>query len=446
MQRDHVDGKGKSSMKTSPLLERYRGLVDDSQITAIYEVASSLQGLRVLHLNTTDQGGGVAEILHELLPVMEELGIRHGWKVIPLDEASGYFSARIVDMLQGYDRGEFPETEKEVFLEKLRSAVQRDGDYQADIYFIHDFQLAPLAQLYPWMRPALWYCHVDTAQPNPSAQAYIQQYLDPYEIVCFNSEASVFKDLPPEKTRVVTLGIDPFRVKNRFLPRARGIEILARCGIDTERPLITQVSRFGTWKNPWQVIDIYRLVKQEMPSVQLALVGAMEARDDFKAQEILFDLQKQYVDGDPDIHLLSDPAQIGHEEVNAFQRYSSVILQRSIREGFGFTVTEAMWKNQPVVGTSVTGLRMQITHGCNGYLVDDTETAAEYTQKLLTDRELWRELGESAHETVRKRFLFPTLILGYLQALLQTCTKSSKHSESEIVCPDTNVANVEIAA
>ena len=433
-------------MKTSPLLERYRGLVDDSQITAIYEVASSLQGLRVLHLNTTDQGGGVAEILHELLPVMEELGIRHGWKVIPLDEASGYFSARIVDMLQGYDTGEFPETEKEVFLEKLRSAVQRDGDYQADIYFIHDFQLAPLAQLYPWMRPALWYCHVDTAQPNPSAQAYIQQYLDPYEIVCFNSEASVFKDLPPEKTRVVTLGIDPFRVKNKFLPRARGIEILARCGIDTERPLITQVSRFGTWKNPWQVVDIYRLVKQEMPSVQLALVGAMEARDDFKAQEILFDLQKQYVDGDPDIHLLSDPAQIGHEEVNAFQRYSSVILQRSIREGFGFTVTEAMWKNQPVVGTSVTGLRMQITHGCNGYLVDDTETAAEYTQKLLTDRELWRELGESAHETVRKRFLFPTLILGYLQALLQTCTKSSKHSESEIVCPDTNVANVEIAA
>ena len=183
-----------------------------------------------------------------------------------------------------------------------------------------------------------------------------------------------------------------------------------------------------------------------MPSVQLALVGAMEAKDDFKAQEILLDLQQQYVHGDPDIHLLSDPALIGHESVNAFQRYSSVILQRSIREGFGFTVTEAMWKNQPVVGTSVTGLRMQITHDYNGYLVDDTETAAEYTQDLLTDREYWRELGENAHETVRKRFLFPTLILGYLQVLLQAYTKSSKHSESEIVCPETNVANVEIAA
>lgn len=433
-------------MKTSPLLDRYIGLVDESQIAAIYEVASSLHGLRVLHMNTTDQGGGVAEILHELLPVMEDLGIRHDWKVIPLDEASGYFSARVADLLQGYDTGQFPETEKNVFLEKIRSAVQWDQDYQADMYFIHDFQLAPLAQFYPWMRPALWYCHVDTAQPNPSAREYIQQYLDPYEIVCFNSEASVFKGLPPEKTRVVTLGIDPFRVKNRFLTKARGLEILARCGIDTERPLITQVSRFGTWKNPWQVIDIYRLVKQHMPSVQLALVGAMEAKDDFKAQEILLDLQLHYVDGDPDIHLFSDPAQIGHEEVNAFQSYSSVILQRSIREGFGFTVTEAMWKNQPVVGTSVTGLRMQITHGYNGYLVDDTETAAEYTQKLLTDRELWRTLGENAHESVKKRFLFPTLILGYLQTLLQAYTKISKRSESEIVCSDTTVADVEIAA
>lgn len=406
-------------MHTSPLLERYRGLVDESQLAAIYDVASALTGLKVLHLNTTDQGGGVAEILHELLPVMEELGIQHDWKVVPLDEASGYFSARIVDMLQGYDMGEFPETEKKAFLEKLRSAIPCDKTYQADIYFIHDFQLVPLAQLYPWMRPALWYCHVDTAQPNPSARAYIQQYLDPYEMVCFNSEASVFKNLSPEKARVVTLGIDPFRVKNRFLPRTRGLEILARCGIDTNRPLITQVSRFGTWKNPWQVIDIYRLVKQNIPTVQLAMVGAMEAKDDFKAQEILLDLQEHYVDGDPDIHLLSDAVQIGHEEVNAFQRYSSVILQRSIREGFGFTVTEAMWKNQPVIGTSVTGLRMQITHGYNGYLVDDTATAAEYTYKLLTDRELWRTLGENAHETVSKRFLFPTLMLGYLQVLLQ---------------------------
>jgi trehalose synthase len=404
-------------METSPLLDRYKGIVSASLIDQIYEVAHSLAGLRVLHVNTTAQGGGVAEILSDLLPLVEELGIRHDWRVISLDEASGYFTARLVDMLQGYDTGAFPEADKQVFLEKLRHAVGKGPASQADIYFIHDFQLVPLAQYFPWMKPAIWFCHVDTAHPTPSAQRYIRRFLDPYAMTCFNSPASVFEDLLPEKVQVVTLGIDPFRVKNRDLPRERGMQILSSCGIDPARPLITQVSRFGIWKNPWQVIEIYRLVKQEMPSVQLALVGAMEAKDDIKAEEILTDLQRNYVHGDADIHLLSDPTLITHEVVNAFQRYSSVILQRSIREGFGFTVTEAMWKKQPVVGTRVTGLQMQITHGSNGYLVDETEAAAAYTLQLLQDRDLWRELGANAYETVRQRFLFPAMILDYLKAL-----------------------------
>lgn len=404
-------------MQISPLLDRYKGIVDESVIDQIYEIARSLAGTHVLHLNTTAQGGGVAEILQELIPLMRDLGIPHDWKVIPLDNASGYFTARLADMMQGYDMGAFPEAEKRVFLEKLRHSLGNEQDYRADMYFIHDFQLVPLATFFPWMRPTLWFSHVDTARPNPSAQQYIEQFLDPYAIVCFNTQASVFKDLPPEKVQVVTLGIDPFRIKNRFLSPNRGLELLSRCGIDTTRPLITQVSRFGVWKNPWQVLDIYRLVKQQMPSVQLAMVGALEAKDDIKAIEILADLQQNYVHGDPDVHLLSNPATVDHEVVNAFQRYSSVILQRSIREGFGFTVTEAMWKKQPVIGTQVTGLQMQITHNVNGYLIDDSETAAVYTIKLLQDRELWRKLGENAYETIRQRFLFPTLVLDYLKAL-----------------------------
>ncbi len=404
-------------MGLSPRLDRYKDLVDASLINQIYEVARSLAGLRVLHFNTTARGGGVAEILQELIPLMQELGIPHDWKIIPLDDASGYFTARLVDMMQGYDTGAFPEADKQVFLEKLRRSLRDKQDYQADLYLVHDFQLVPLAEFFPWMRPAIWFSHVDTAHPEHSAQQYIEQFLDSYTIACFNSQASVFKDLPPEKVQVLTLGIDPFRIKNRYLPEARGMELLTRCGIDTARPVITQVSRFGVWKNPWQVLDIYRQVKQHIPSVQLALVGALEAKDDIKALEILADLQQNYVHGDPDIHLLSDPAIINHEVVNAFQRYSSVILQRSIREGFGFTVTEAMWKKQPVIGTNVTGLRMQISHSFNGYLVDDSETAAAYTIELLQDRELWRELGENAYQTVRQRFLFPTMVLDYLKAL-----------------------------
>ncbi len=431
-------------MKNSPLLDRYKGIVSASQLTQIYEVAHELAGLHVLHINTTAQGGGVAEILSDMLPLVEELGIQHDWKVISLDEASGSFTARLVDMLQGYDTGAFPEAEKQVFLEKLRHAVSQEPAYQADVYFIHDFQLVPLAEFFPWMRPAIWFCHVDTAHPTPSAQQYIEQFLDPYAITCFNSSASVFKDLPPEKVRVVTLGIDPFRVKNRDLPRDRGMQILSNCGIDPTRPLITQVSRFGIWKNPWQCIEIYRLVKQQMPEVQLALVGALEAKDDVNAQEILADLQRNYVQGDADIHLLSDPAIIDHEAVNAFQRYSSVILQRSIREGFGFTVTEAMWKRQPVVGTHVTGLEMQITHGSNGYLVDGTEEAATYTLRLLQDRDLWRELGANAYETVRQRFLFPSLILDYLKALQGALTSASALASLESVPLTSSVTSNEL--
>ena len=431
-------------MKNSPLLDRYKGLVSASLLTQIYEVAHELAGLRVLHINTTAQGGGVAEILSDMIPLVEELGIQHDWKVVTLDEASGSFTARLVDMLQGYDTGAFPEEEKLVFLEKLRHAVSQEPGYQADVYFIHDFQLVPLAEFFPWMRPAIWFCHVDTAHPTPSAQQYIEQFLDPYAMTCFNSSASVFKDLPPERVRVVTLGIDPFRVKNRDLPRDRGMQILSNCGIDPTRPLITQVSRFGIWKNPWQCIDIYHLVKQQMPAVQLALVGALEAKDDVKAVEILADLQRNYVRGDADIHLLSDPAIIDHEAVNAFQRYSSVILQRSIREGFGFTVTEAMWKRQPVIGTHVTGLEMQITHGSNGYLVDETEPATAYTLRLLQDRDLWRELGTNAYETVRQQFLFPTLILGYLQAIQGALANASALASLESVPFTSSVTSKEL--
>ncbi len=218
-------------------------------------------------------------------------------------------------------------------------------------------------------------CHVDTANPDPDGKAYIDQYLDAYKVCVFDTPLSVFRTLPPEKGHVITPTIDPFSEKNRYLTPTKGLRMLAQCGIDTKRPLITQVSRFGNWKNPWQVIDVYRLVKQEVPSVQVALVGALEAADDIKAKEILKDIEAKVGD-DPDIHLLYDPAVIRHPEVNAFQRYSSIIFQRSIREGFGLTVTEAMWKYQPVVGTSVTGLRAQIIDGQNGYIADDTEVCA----------------------------------------------------------------------
>jgi trehalose synthase len=225
--------------------------------------------------------------------------------VIPLDEASNLFAAHLVDLLQGIEHEDIPEADQHVFLEKLRRTpeMQQAKQNQADLYFIHDFQLAPLATLFPWIRPALWMCHVDTANPDPGGKAYIDQFLDAYNVCVFDTSLSVFNGLPPERTHVITPTIDPFSEKNRFLPPEKGLKMLAQCGIDTTRPLITQVSRFGNWKNRWQVIDVYRLVKQELPSVQVALVGAMEAADDIKAMEILKDVQGR-TGADPDIHLL----------------------------------------------------------------------------------------------------------------------------------------------
>jgi trehalose synthase len=410
--------KEQGTLKRSPQLDRYRHFVGEEVLAQIYGAAESLAGLSVLHINTTAQGGGVAELLHSLIPLMEELGIPHTWKVIPLDESSNLFAAHLVDLLQGIDHGDIPEADQHVFLEKLRHTpiMQQAEQNHADIYFIHDFQLVPLATLFPWVRPALWMCHVDTANPDPGGKAYIDPFLDAYNVCLFNTPLSVFNDLSPEKAHVITPTIDPFSEKNRFLTPAKGLKMLAQCGIDTTRPLITQVSRFGNWKNPWQVIDVYRLVKHELPSVQVALVGAMEAADDIKAMEILKDIQAK-AGADPDIHLLYDSAVIKHPEVNAFQRYSSVILQRSIREGFGLTVTEAMWKYQPVVGTSVTGLRAQIIDGQNGYIADDTEACAKHTLELIQNRDVWRKLGKQAHERVKDNYLFPTIVLQYLDAL-----------------------------
>jgi trehalose synthase len=414
-------------LKRSLQLDRYRRFLGEDVLARIYRAAESLAGVSVFHVNTTAHGGGVAELLESLLPLMLELGIPHSWKVIPLDQESNLFAAHLVDLLQGMEHGDIPEADQHMLLEKLRRTpdLQRAEQNHAGIYFIHDFQLAPLASLFPWMRPAIWMCHVDTANPDPKGKAYIDQFLDAYNICVFDTPLSAFKTLPPERTHVMTPTIDPFSEKNRFLTPAKGLRMLAQCGIDTTRPLITQVSRFGDWKNPWQVIDVYRLVKQKLPSVQVALVGAMEAADDIKAIEILKDIQAK-AGADPDIHLLYDPAAIKHPEVNAFQRYSSVILQRSIREGFGLTVTEAMWKYQPVVGTAVTGLRTQIIDNQNGYIVDETEACAERTLKLIQDREVWRKLGKQAHKHVKDHYLFPMMLLQYLDALKKARGISSR--------------------
>jgi trehalose synthase len=404
-------------MNTSSILDRYERYVGSSLLETIYCKADKLKDAQILHINTTLTGGGVAEILEALMPITDALGIKHRRKVVNLDDELNHFTDHLVDMLQGNEPGDIAEQTGRMHLDKLSQELASLAEERADIYFVHDFQLVPLARLCPWMKPVIWVCHVDTAHPNPNAERYVSQFLDDYDLCLFNSQASVFKGLAPEHTRVLTLGIDPFRVKNAELAREDGMELLRQCGIDTQRPLLTQVARFGRWKNPWQAVDIYRAVKQHIPAVQLAFVGAMEAADDKGAVNVLHDLQT-YAQGDADIHFLYDPQLIEDTHVNAFQRYSNVILQRSLREGFGLTVTEAMWKYQPVIGTSATGMSLQIVHGHNGYIADDTETAAKYAIQLLQDHTLWQRLGKNAHEYVQTHFLLPMMLSVYLDVVM----------------------------
>lgn len=407
-------------MTIASQLERFTQFVNEEYLEQLYDQASMLAGKHIVHLNTTENGGGVAEILRAIAPLTETFGIHHTRKIVSLDSESNTFTTRLVDLLQGGLPGELPTTEQQRHLEKLSRVLAQDETMQADLYVVHDFQLVPLARLYSWLRPVVWFSHVDTAQPNPHAELYIRHFLDDYELYLFNTALSVFKNLPPEKVRVITLGIDPFKPKHEPMTQQEGKALLQSCGIDPTRPLITQVSRFDRWKNPWQVIDIYRSVKSQIPDVQVALVGAMQAADDINAGNILREMQ-QYAGGDPDIHLLYDPDVIMDPQVNAFQRYSDVILQRSTREGFGLTVTEAMWKYQPVVGTTATGLHTQIIHEYNGYIADDTPTSAEYTCRLLQDHALKEQLGQQAHDHVRQNYLLPMMIKSYIDVLSFFC-------------------------
>jgi trehalose synthase len=407
--------KSTSAISNSRLIH-YKDLVGEHLLDEIEVMSRQMQDLCVIHYNTTVKGGGVAGTLRDLLETVNELGIKHHSKIVHLDESGCRFMAKLSELTQGGGAGTLTETEQAEFIQGLRRSLTHISEDRADVYWIHDIQLVPIAKLLPNMRPAVWLCHVDTANPNRNAEQFIRSYLSDYDLCVYNTPLSAFKREPVKSFETIALGIDVFGVKNREIDPVKGKTIMKECGIDIDRPTIAQVARFGRFKNPWQAIEIYRRVKIDVPQVQLALIGAMEATDDIEAREIYEDI-RLLANDDPDIHLLSNPKTIGHPQVNAFQWYSDVILQRSTREGFGLTVTEAMWKRQPVIGTSATGFKFQIEHEKNGFIADDTESTAEYTLQLLKNPQLRFHLGWEAKEHVRRHFLLPIMVRDYLKLL-----------------------------
>jgi trehalose synthase len=391
-------------------LSDYTSIVGRSLVEDIRARAEELKGKRILHVSATAFGGGVSEILYTLVPLMLDVGLECEWQVIYGREE--FFNATKVmhNALQGNPQdltGEQWETWRRY---NEINAEQLSEDW--DVCIIHDPQPAALASLVkPKARNWIWRCHIDLSTPNPGTLENLLPYLAEYPTAIFHLPDYVPAGMDG-RAHIIPPAIDPLAPKNMAFAPEDAVYICGQFGIDVDRPLLCQVSRFDPWKDPLGVIDAYRIVKEAMPEVQLALVGSM-ATDDPEGWDY-FNATVAHADGDPDIHILNNFNNVGAIEVNAFQSHCDVVIQKSTREGFGLTVTEAIWKARPFVGGAVGGIPLQIKDGESGFLVTTPEECAQRALEFLNDPTLGKRLGRAGKETVRQRFLTPRLLRDWL--------------------------------
>jgi trehalose synthase len=404
----------------SKSINDYRALVGGEAVGEIEELAASVQGARVLHLSATAYGGGVAEILQTLVPLMRGLGLDAEWHVLSGNDGFFRLTKKLHSGLQGMST-EFHPALRDLYLSTLDENMDvfgRDWDYVV----VHDPQPVGLAGILDGRRTGhwIWRCHIDTSTPDEAALDFLSPHMDYFEVAVFTLPAYVTPYLSSKRTEFIQPAIDPLVPKNRALAPSAARKFLAgRFGIDRERPLMTQVSRYDPWKDPLGVIDAYRAVKRLVPDVQLALVGNMADDDpegiEYHARTVT------HAGTDPDIHVLSTLDRLSRDslnhalEVNAFQSGSDVVVQKSIREGFGLVVTEAMWKGTPVVGGRAGGIVEQISDGVTGFLASSAEECADRVVELLRDPGLRQRLGSQARDSVRQRSLTPRLLADYLR-------------------------------
>jgi trehalose synthase len=384
-----------------------RGLIDE-----IHRLAEPLQGKRVVHVSATAFGGGVAEINYTLVPLMVDAGLEVEWRIIRGEDEFFNVTKAIHNALQGDPRSLTSE-EQEIF---RRYNEQNAAEFAADAYdyvIIHDPQPIAMIDAFP-KRTAkwIWRGHIDFSTPNPDAMDFLLPSLRKYDDAIFHMREYVPKadDLP--EIVIWPPAIDPLMPKNMALSPEDAAYILDQFGIDVERPLLTQVSRFDPWKDPIGVIDAYRIVKQQFPEVQLALVGSM-AHDDPEGWDY-YNRTLEYAGDDLDIYILSNMNSVGAVEVNAFQVHSAALIQKSIKEGFGLTVTEGLWKSKPMVAGRVGGIVTQITDRETGWLVSSVEECAQACIEVLRDPAEARMRALRGKEHVRRNFLTPRLLRDWL--------------------------------
>ena len=386
-----------------------RGLMDE-----IRRLAEPLEGKRLVHLSATAFGGGVAEINYTLIPLMRDAGLDVEWRIIRGQEEFFNVTKTMHNALQGA-----PETlsaeDKEIFL-RYQELNAREFEDDADFVIVHDPQPIGMIGCYSGSTARwIWRCHIDLSTPNPDLLAFIVPWLRSYDAAIFHRRQYVPNASGLPQAYIWPPAIDPLAPKNMALSAEDAAYIVDQFGIDVERPLLTQVSRFDPWKDPLGVIDAYREVKQSAPDVQLALVGSM-AHDDPEGWDF-YNRTVAYADGDPDIYILSNLNNVGSVEINAFQVHSAAVIQKSIREGFGLTVSEALWKARPTVAGRAGGIVDQITDGETGWLVDSPSDCARACLEILEDPIAARRLALRGKEVVRRNFLTPRLLRDWLVLL-----------------------------
>ena len=389
-------------------LADYRSIIRRELYEELRELSERLRGVRVLHVNATSFGGGVAEILYTLVPLMRDAGLDAEWGVMFGAEPFFNVTKNFHNALQGASY-ELTVEARAIYEEYNRqSAAALENEW--DIVFVHDPQPALLKHFSNGLSAEtkwIWRCHIDTSTPNLEILNYLFPYIEDYDAQVYTAQQYTPPYLDFGGLVIVPPAIDPLAPKNMALSADDARFIVSQFGPDVERPFLLQVSRFDPWKDPLGVIDVYRLVKEEIPEVQLVLVGSM-AHDDPEGWDYWY-RTVNYADGDQDIFLFSNLTNVGAIEVNAFQSLAAVVIQKSIREGFGLVVTEALWKGRPLVASRTGGIPMQVVDG-GGLLVDDIPEAAHACNKILKDPQFARQMGHRGKEHVREHYLTPRLL------------------------------------
>lgn len=383
-------------------LEFYADIVGHDVIDHLYQLSNLLKNIKVIHVNSTRKGGGVAEILEKLIPLSQELGIDTKWEVITGNERFFRCTKSMHNALQGnlLDISDellkvYEETNAQN-AEQLRPALE-----EADVVFIHDPQPAALLKFCPKRKGKwVWRCHIDISRPYRPVWKYLRNFIKDYDASIFH--LADFAQPLPHPLYLIPPSIDPLSEKNKELEKEEVYSVYQRFKINPELPTIVQVSRFDRFKDPIGVIRAYRLAKEFIPSLQLILAGG-GAADDPETEIVLAEV-REAASGDPNIHILFLPPE-SDRIINAIQRGADIVLQKSIREGFGLTVTEAMWKGKPVIGGNTGGIRLQVINHHTGFLVNTPEGAALRIHYLFHYRDQLQSMGKKAKEFVRRNFL-----------------------------------------